>query len=99
MTEGEIRRDYNNAKNKKQQIKILADLNCCSVARIEDIIGEKIPERSPLPAASQAQEDIKLKDIINCLYCRLDKLNSQIKAMEDEYKKITIALEVIENMS
>lgn len=41
MSEDEIRRNYKQAKNKKEQIGILADLNACSREKIADIVGEK----------------------------------------------------------
>lgn len=42
MTEGEIRRSYKSAKSKKKQRYILADLNGCSVEKIDEIVtGEQ----------------------------------------------------------
>lgn len=38
MTPQEILRDYQQAKNKKEQIRILADLNQCSVQEITDTL-------------------------------------------------------------
>lgn len=38
MTPGEIRRDYESAKKKKEQLQILADLNACSVQDIIEVL-------------------------------------------------------------
>lgn len=40
MTAEEIVRDYQQAKNKQKQIKILADLNCTSPSEIRSILAE-----------------------------------------------------------
>jgi len=40
MTKGEICREYRTSKNKGKQIKILAQLNCCSVKDIREILIE-----------------------------------------------------------
>lgn len=38
-TDDEIRSSYRRAINQKHQLKILADLNCCSVDDIKKILG------------------------------------------------------------
>lgn len=38
MTDGEIRQVYRSARNRKKQISILAQLNCCSTGRILEIV-------------------------------------------------------------
>lgn len=40
MTNVEIRKMYREFKNKKEQIKILAELNCCTVEEIKEILSE-----------------------------------------------------------
>jgi len=51
MTNEEIVRDYNAAKNKSKQIKVLADLNCVTPGEIRKVLAEagvagvKMPER------------------------------------------------------
>ena len=44
MTSKEIIRSYKNAKNPRTQIKILAELNCCSVEEIKAIVEPKEEE-------------------------------------------------------
>lgn len=39
MTEWEIRREYNAARDKRAQLRILADLNECKVADIKQVLG------------------------------------------------------------
>ena len=41
MDDFEIERDYRHAKNKVQQIQILADMNMCSKKEIEDFLEER----------------------------------------------------------
>lgn len=40
MTHSEIRKMYRESKNKKDQVKILAELNCCTVEEIKEILRE-----------------------------------------------------------
>ena len=50
MTENEIIRQYRGAKDKREQIKILADMNLCEVEEIEKILkdnGQRLPARPP----------------------------------------------------
>lgn len=61
MTEGEIRRSYREAREKKKQIRILAELNACSVAEIQAILDGKKPERAsvkrgPKPKAARVKK-------------------------------------------
>ena len=39
MTEWEIRRDYNAARDKRAQLRILADMNECKVLDIKQVLG------------------------------------------------------------
>lgn len=94
MTDDEIRRDYNAAKNKKKQLGILAQLNCCSVAEIKDIVLGTPKAKAVQPAASGlAQVQIgKVKDM---LAQKLDDLDAEIKRLESQYKEVTIAMKVV----
>ena len=72
MTDDEIRRNYNEAKNQKAQIGILADLNDCSKAKIKQILGlDKKPE-----------VEKEKPDVIQKLYEKLDFLDEEIKRYE-----------------
>lgn len=41
MNENEIVRSYRESKDKKQQIGILADMNCCEPEQIKEILKKK----------------------------------------------------------
>ncbi len=47
MTPEEIRRNYRQAKDPRNQIQILADLNVCSVAKIKNILGTGATKQRP----------------------------------------------------
>lgn len=49
MSEGEILRNYREAKDKAEQIKILAQLNLCSEERIKEILKEQGVDGRALP--------------------------------------------------
>ena len=92
MTEGEIRRNYGAAKNKKEQISILADLNACSTDHIKRILG--IDETMEKVLRAEPQEPTK-SEILNVLFAKMDQLDNQIKSLEKEYKDVHTAIEVI----
>ncbi len=92
MTEGEIRRRYGAAKNKKEQIGILADLNACSTEHIKHILG--IDEAMEKVLKTEPQEPTK-SEILNVLFAEIDSLDEQIKALEKKYKDVHTAIEVI----
>ena len=85
MTDSEIIRNYNQAKDKKAQVGILADLNCCPKEKIEQIVGLR----------EKPKEKPNVNGIMDILYVKLDEIDSQIKVLEEEYKKINIAIEVL----
>ena len=85
MTEHEICVMYREAKNKKIQLEILAELNGTRKSMIIGILvknGEKLPDRE-----------------INKLYKRLDILEAQIAEREQEYKEIVKALNSGKNLN
>lgn len=82
MDKGEIVREYKSAKDQKQMISILADLNCCSKEIIKDIIGIKGKKKV------KSEQKIKLNEAeTKSLYDRLDELDEAIKPLEDEYRR------------
>lgn len=92
MTIWEIQNSYRTAKNKEKQIGILAELNDCSIKDIKKIldIDKKPVEEKP--------KEIAGEDIISKLFERLEVLDKEIKDKEEEYRKISIAIEVLENL-
>ena len=99
MSVGEIKRSYDQAKNKKAQIGILADLNCCDRSEIEKIISvESMREQhEPVKAVVEkpSEKEMGLNDVMNTLFNRMDELEKQIKPLEEEYRNIKIAIDVI----
>ena len=67
MTPGEITRRYRESKNKSEQIKVLAELNCCDKAEIEKILkaaGHELPQprgRKPTKTAPKTAPVKKIK--------------------------------------
>lgn len=83
MSVAEIRRAYSQAKNKKKQVYILADLNGCSLKEILDIVHTekaKEPEKPKeewIPTPEQ-----------KALIDRLDELDGMIGKLEKEYQEV-----------
>lgn len=97
MSVSEIKRNYNEAKNKNRQIGILADLNCCSKEEIKKIVAvensrEQKKEKAPV---SPVEKELSVNDVVNKLYVRMEELDSQIKLLEKEYRNIVITLGVL----
>lgn len=99
MSVGEIKRSYDQAKNKERQIAILAELNDCDRSEIEKIISveNRREKHEPVNVAEENPDDkeIGLDDVMNTLFSRLDELEKQIKPLEEEYRNIKIAIDVI----
>lgn len=93
MSREEILRDYKSAKNRRRQVQILAELNCCSRAEIERILGLEKTDDAAAPAAGAETEE-------GCpfeawLHGRLDSLDAEIRALEEKYRKYAAAIEVL----
>lgn len=97
MSVGEIKRNYDQAKNKERQIGILADLNCCDRSEIEKIISVESRREQPVRTVVEkpAEKEMGLDDVMNTLFARLDELEEKIKPLEEEYRNIKIAIDVI----
>lgn len=83
MTEGEIVRSYKEAKNKSQQVGILAELNCCSKEKIIEILKQEGTPSRELPRQR------KKKDLVDTSIV-VTKKNLEIKKMavvEEKNKK------------
>lgn len=102
MTDGEIRRDYAEAKNKNMQIGILADLNCCTKDRIKEILGlMPCPERPvevAVPDRKPVEKSADKDAIMSKLYSTLDDLDKEIKQLEKQYQETAIAIKVVSQM-
>ena len=104
MTKNEICRNYREAKDKPEQIKILADLNCTSVAEIEKILadhGEKV-EQSPKSnrgkkAEAKGEAVVMPARVEEILHAELERLEEQMKPLEAQFKPLTEKYEEIAN--
>lgn len=56
MTKSEILRDWEGAKDKKEQIQILADLNCCTPEEIKDVLIEMGVDHRRLPREKKREK-------------------------------------------
>lgn len=68
MTNNEIVRSYREAKSKKEQIKILAQLNACEEIVIKTILmdaGEKLPYARVKPVATSQEENTVKPEAVN----------------------------------
>lgn len=93
MNSEQICREYREAKNKKQQITILADQNLCTRSEIIKILieaGEDMECMKPKKSEKEAVVPVKaLPDaILAALYEKMDLLDKEIIAKEEEYKQI-----------
>lgn len=94
----EIRRDYRGAKNKPEQVKILADLNDCGTNEIRQVLGMKTIGRKPGAAdltkrKSPTRKKNKLPGAIEKLVeMRLEELDEAIKELEAERDELLAAL-------
>lgn len=99
MSVGEIKRSYDQSKNKERQIGILADLNCCDRSEIEKIISveSKREHHEPVQAVVEKspEKEMGLDEVMDTLFARMDELEEQIKPLEEEYRNIKIAIDVI----
>ena len=99
MSVGEIKRSYDQAKNKRRQIDILAELNDCDRSEIEKIISvesrREQHEKVKAVVEKPSEKEMGLNDVMNTLFSRLDELEKKIKPLEEEYRNIKIAIDVI----
>jgi mevalonate kinase len=92
MSEEEIRKSYKQAKKPKQQISILADLNCCTVEEIIAIVNptENRVNQNKLP-------DIEL--MIQAFCKEMEKVDEEIKRLEARYTNIKGVIDALWKMA
>lgn len=105
MTESEIVRSYKEAAEPARQVRILAQLNCCSPDDIARIVGlTEVPKLRRGRKATKATASPKVKpysakeEVLTELYRKLDMLDAEIKEMETRYKETTTAIKVLSEM-
>ena len=85
MTEQEICKEFNGAKNRGIQVGILADLNVCEK---EDILKILILNGQDVTAAGHRKLGGDKDKVLNLMYTLLDEMEEQIKATEKRYLNI-----------
>ena len=95
IDKGEICRNYRYAKNKAEQVQILAELNAIDRSKVIDILiqgGEKV--RIPvLGRKNRAVHEMTDEEYIKALFKRLDTIDEKIRSLEREYKEAVKVLE------
>ncbi len=91
MTDGEIRQVYRSARNRKKQISILAQLNCCSTGRILEIVHVKSDSREEEPGKCTVEYG-RVSSEEKALMVRMYELDSKIKILENEYRRTVTEL-------
>lgn len=105
MTDNEILRSYREAKNPKDQIQVLADLNCVSKWEIVSLLRNMGVDGRLLPKQKKpkSEKSIPLTDHIEVLMTALqmykqsimDELEVRVNAADATCQKIDAALEFI----
>ena len=97
MTPTEICREYRLAKDKKEQIKILADENCTTQEEIIKVLldcGEmEAPEETTKPKTNKPKQAKQpyVPDAVKEILCRrMDELDKAIKPLEDQLEPLKI---------
>lgn len=95
MTDDEIYREYKTAKDPKNQIKILAQLNCCDPQKIKDIIaskGEPVPKRKYTRRVPVIKADGKAesKPVTGLPEAVVNTLKQKIKFLESSIERCVI---------
>lgn len=107
MTPNEIRRDYEAAKKKKEQLQILADLNCCTVEEIREIlIAEGVDKRSlswtyrnpkgKAAAKKEAKKEPALKPVQCDFKAALTAIRMHIEGLRAEHQQCRERIAAIE---
>lgn len=93
MTINEICRNYRESKDKPEQIKILADLNCTNTDEIEKILvdcGEKVQQPPKTNRGKKKTENAIMPTLVEEILGReLEQLDAQIKVLEEQLKPLT----------
>ena len=96
IDKGEICRNYRYAKNKAEQVQILAELNAIDRGKVIDILiqgGERV--RIPVPGKKSRfiVNEMTDEQYIKVLSKRLDVLDGKIRPLEREYREIIKVME------
>lgn len=98
MTESEICRNYRLAKNKGEQLQMLAELNATSRAEIIDVLtrgGETVRIAIPTKGKPRTRE-MTDKEYRKALFKYMDTLDVKIAKLESEYRDVVAAIRGME---
>ena len=90
MSKEEIRKSYRQAKKPKQQLSILADLNCCTVEEIIAIVNPAEVSANKLP-------DTEL--MMQAFYEEMERIDKEIKRLETRYTNIKGVIDALGKMA
>lgn len=97
MTDSEIVRDYREAKNKREQVTILADLNRCEKEEIIDILLKNGVDQRELPRKrkpkSKPEEEKRAQSAADTVASILAQRVMQIDKSLQEYYAVIESLE------
>lgn len=86
MTESEIVRNYREAKNKREQVNILADLNCCSKEEITEILlnngvsSQELPKkRKPRKKPEESSKHSAIDTVASVLAQRIKEIDKELQ--------------------
>lgn len=99
MTESEICRNYRLAKNRSEQLQILAELNVTSRAEIIGILirgGERVRLAIPTKGKPRTRE-MTDGEYCNALFRYMDTLDIKIAKLENEYRDVVAVIRGMEN--
>ena len=107
MTEGEILRSYREAKNPKEQIKVLAELNAVPEYRIVDILKKqgvdgrvlphpRRPKKQEAPIVSAAEHvEVIMTALQYYKQSVMDEIEAEVNKAEAKFTRIEAALAFI----
>lgn len=97
MSDGEIYRSFMGAKNRKEQVGILADLNCVSKLKIQEAVlryqSEVEKEQRMYEEYIEEPEKPITSETYKLITSRLDTLDAMIKEYTKEYRKLAKILQ------
>lgn len=91
MTKEEICRDYRLAANKREQIKVLADLNACTKQQIADILiedGQEVPKWYQKKEEPQEPKEMTVEETVN-LTAKITEQTLTIEALKEQLDTLT----------
>lgn len=103
MTEQEIVKSYKNAKDKRSQVGVLAELNACSNDYIRQILHQNGIE-APKPGRKTEQKEPEKvetlevpKEVIELVQKRAKELRQEIEGLKLQIGKTDIELQILES--